>query len=465
MSDDATLDEFADSGKTGTNQEVPPPTELTGVTDDWANVRLAKVAKSDDGAFVDGPFGSNLKADEMHTEGYARVIQLQNIRESEFVDTNHRYISEEKFEELSRHGAEAGDLAIAKMSEPVARACLLPDIEDQYLVVADCIKLSVDESAHNSQFVMLTLNSRSVWKQAFARSRGSTRKRINLTQLKEVQIPSPPLSEQRKIATVLHTVDQAIQKTKEIVEQNRQLKLGVVQDLFSNGFTNETSRSKWFGTVPSDWEVDRLDELAHVTKLAGYEYTNDFDYDKEGDIIAVRALNLKGNRLNLDNEIKYITQKSADELERSKLSEGDIAMTYVGAYIGESSYIPESDKFTLGPNVAKMSPNERLMGKYLHQALQTKQLKTQIKARQSSTGQPALSMSKIRKLEIPLPHLEQQENIVEVLEKFDRRHMHKTDVIDQYQSLKRGLMQDLLSGEVRTTDAKIKIPEEVAKYG
>jgi type I restriction enzyme S subunit len=215
---EASLDEFTDSQTEDEYREVVPPTELTGVPDDWAVVRLDDVAVDEEGAFVDGPFGSNLKADEMVEEGYARIIQLQNIRASEFADTNHKYVSKEKFEGLERHGAKPGDLAIAKMSEPVARACLLPEIEQQYLVVADCIKLTVDKSKFNSLFVMLAMNSELVWKQAFARSRGSTRKRINLTQLKEVQIPSPSLEEQRKIASVLYTVDQVIQKTEKIID-------------------------------------------------------------------------------------------------------------------------------------------------------------------------------------------------------------------------------------------------------
>jgi type I restriction enzyme S subunit len=453
MSDDTTLDDFSVDSK----ERADEPHSLSDESErgsEWGKKPLGDIFNS----IYSG--GTPKRGVDDYYNGSIPFVKIEDLNQQQGsgITTAEEHITEQAIEETSARSFDSGTLLMTIYGS-LAETAMVHERVATNQGILGLWGADVD----NTQYVRYAVDNTQA--KLASLSRQTTQANLGKGIVKKHKIPVPTLSEQRKIATVLHTVDQAIQKTKEIVEQNRQLKLGVVQDLFSNGFTNETSRSKWFGTVPSDWEVDRLDELAHVTKLAGYEYTNDFDYDKEGDIIAVRALNLKGNRLNLDNEIKYITQKSADELERSKLSEGDIAMTYVGAYIGESSYIPESDKFTLGPNVAKMSPNERLMGKYLHQALQTKQLKTQIKARQSSTGQPALSMSKIRKLEIPLPHLEQQENIVEVLEKFDRRHMHKTDVIDQYQSLKRGLMQDLLSGEVRTTDAKIKIPEEVAKYG
>ena len=447
MSDDATLDEFADSGKTGTNQEVPPPTELTGVTDDWANVRLAKVAKSDDGAFVDGPFGSNLKADEMHTEGYARVIQLQNIRESEFVDTNHRYISEEKFEELSRHGAEAGDLAIAKMSEPVARACLLPDIEDQYLVVADCIKLSVDESAHNSQFVMLALNSRSVWKQAFARSRGSTRKRINLTQLKEVQIPSPPLSEQRKIATVLHTVDQAIQKTEEIIEQTKRVKTGVSQHYFEDYNTIRREEN------PKSVEMVELSNLVDFKPGKAWKTDN---LSEEG-LKVVRISNLTGQK---DEYWRY----NSDYEERRVIENGDLLFSWAGMKSSIGVHIYRGEKALLNQHIYNLEPKTSIGRKYLYYYLDYR-MSDLYSLSQGGAVQVHLTKDIIERILIPKVPAEKQESMVAHLSEIDNALQNEIARKNRLKRLKRGLMQDLLSGEVRTTDVDIDIPEEVAKYG
>ena len=452
MSDDATLDEFADSEKTGTNQEVPPPTELTGVPDDWANVRLAKVAKSDDGAFVDGPFGSNLKADEMHAEGYARVIQLQNIRESEFVDTNHRYISEEKFEELSRHGAEAGDLAIAKMSEPVARACLLPDIEDQYLVVADCIKLSVDESAHNNQFVMLALNSRPVWKQAFARSRGSTRKRINLTQLKEVQIPSPPLSEQRKIATVLHTVDQAIQKTEEIIEQTRRTKTGIQQELFTDGYYDHKPFVETrIGKLPDSWKLEKIKN--HTELVSGAHVKSDLVSDDS-------SLTPYLTGPDDFDEFGFTVTKYTDD--PSKFCEaGDTLITVKGSGCGKSTFA--NQRACISRQLKALRPKDTVEELYLFYFVETKQKLLETLAEGSAI--PGLSNSHLISLDIPIPSREEQNKIAEILKRYDEQIAHEKNYKSQLQRLKQGLMQDLLSGEVRTTDAEIDIPEEVTKYG
>jgi type I restriction enzyme S subunit len=462
MSEDATLDEFANSGKTGTNQEVPPPTELTGVTDDWANVRLAKVAKSDDGAFVDGPFGSNLKADEMHTEGYARVIQLQNIRESEFVDTNHRYISEEKFEELSRHGAEAGDLAIAKMSEPVARACLLPDIEDQYLVVADCIKLSVDESAHNSQFVMLALNSRSVWKQAFARSRGSTRKRINLTQLKEVQIPSPPLSEQRKIATVLHTVDQAIQKTEEIVEQTHTIKKSLMQDIFHGYHKDFTDyHTTPVGEIPIDWSVASIGDVVHTAQYGISE-----SMSEEGQYPIFRMNNIENGYM-IDEPLKYIDLDD-DDFEKYRVEEGDILFNRTNSLklVGKTGIYQLDGDHVFASYLVRLQTNDRAEPYYLNYYMNSSEAQNRMMDfATKGVSQANINANSIQQVKIPLPPIEEQKEIVGHIRSIDSQIESNRRHLSQLKRIKNGLMQDLLSGKVRTTDADIDIPEEVAKYG
>jgi type I restriction enzyme S subunit len=394
----------------------------------------------------------------MHAEGYARIIQLQNIRESEFVDTNHRYISEEKFEELSRHGAEAGDLAIAKMSEPVARACLLPDIEDQYLVVADCIKLSVDESAHNSQFVMLALNSRSVWKQAFARSRGSTRKRINLTQLKEVQIPSPPLSEQRKIATVLHTVDQAIQKTEEIIGQKKKLRLGLYQSLFSDGIQSHSRfKSSKYGKIPDSWEVSRLGEVTSQMQAGGTPDTDVEEY-YGGNIPWVKTGELSQHRVTETEQ--NITERGLEESTARLLPAKTVLIAMYGATTGEVSIL--GIEASTNQACCGIIPADELLPEFLYHQLDY--FSDHLESLSAGSGQQNISKGIIKKFDILLPAVDEQESIINILNNVDESINKNKSTKEQYQRLKQGLMQDLLSGEVRTTDIEIDVPKEVAQH-
>ncbi len=109
--------------------------------DDWNIVPLSTFALEGNTNFVDGPFGSDLKVSD-YAESGVRVLQLQNLGDGVFIDQNKIYTTEAKAAQIVRCLTKPGDLIIAKMAEPLARAALVPDLEDKYLIVADLINLT-----------------------------------------------------------------------------------------------------------------------------------------------------------------------------------------------------------------------------------------------------------------------------------------------------------------------------------
>jgi type I restriction enzyme S subunit len=93
------------------------------------------------------------------------------------------------------------------------------------------------------------------------------------------------------------------------------------------------------GIIPLDWDSAKIGDYVFVTKLAGFEYTLHFDYATSGPIIAIRALNIKGGALNLE-DVHTIPKETSDALPRSKLKRGDLVMSYVGT-LGRAAVIPE----------------------------------------------------------------------------------------------------------------------------
>jgi type I restriction enzyme S subunit len=106
----------------------------------WLEKRLGYLAKEDRAAFVDGPFGSDLKSSDYKDSGIP-LIQLNNIRDSRHLIQNMKFVTEEKKQQLIRHLAIPGDVVIAKMAEPVARSAVVADDFPEYIIVADCVKL------------------------------------------------------------------------------------------------------------------------------------------------------------------------------------------------------------------------------------------------------------------------------------------------------------------------------------
>lgn len=164
----------------------------------------------------------------------------------------------------------------------------------------------------------------------------------------------------------------------------------------------------------------KLEEIADVTKLAGFEFTKYMKYIDDGEIIAIRALNLKGGRLVLD-DIKKISKHVSEELPRSQLHKYDIVLSYTGT-IGETAQILEEGKYHLAPNVAKVVPKQDLIDpRYLFQYIRGKEFKQQMINYAHGSTQPTIPMATIRELTVPIYGLETEKKIASVLSMIDEK--------------------------------------------
>lgn len=167
-------------------------------------------------------------------------------------------------------------------------------------------------------------------------------------------------------------------------------------------------------------EYKKLGEVANVTKLAGFEFTKHVKYTDDGEIIAIRALNLKDGRLVLD-DVKRISKESSEKLPRSKLHKYDIVLSYTGT-IGEIAQISKEGKYHLAPNVAKITPNrDAIDPEFLFQYMRSHAFKLQMVNYAHGSTQPTVPMATIRELIIPIYDLEAQKKIVRILSALDQK--------------------------------------------
>lgn len=160
-----------------------------------------------------------------------------------------------------------------------------------------------------------------------------------------------------------------------------------------------------------------MGEIADITKLAGFEFTEHVVYSEQGKIIALRGLNVKNGKLVLD-DVKYIDESNFSKLKRSKLYIDDILFTYVGT-VGEVAIINENDKFYLAPNVARIRVNSDDLPQYISQYMRSNNFyNSVILPLIATSSQPALSMENIRKFNIYLP--QQKEEQIKIGQLFDK---------------------------------------------
>lgn len=217
----------------------------------------------------------------------------------------------------------------------------------------------------------------------------ATVKSIRKPMIEEFMLPVPSLEVQREIVRVL---DSFTLLTAELTARKKQY---------------EFYRDKLL-TFNSNTKQYLLGDIAVVTKLAGFEFTNYVKYSDEGEIIALRGLNVKNGKLNLE-DVKYIDHSDLSKLSRSKLHIGDMLFTYVGT-IGQVALIEEEDKYYLAPNVALIRCDKKIiMPEYMRYYFQSNQFwDKQINRLLQSSSMKNIPMEKIRKFEIAVPPIEIQ---------------------------------------------------------
>ena len=200
---------------------------------EWVKKSLIDTAdKKVKWSFTGGPFGSNLKASDYTSEGI-RIIQLQNIGDGEFNDEYKIYTSEEKADELLSCNIYAGEIILSKMGDPVGRACIIPDNLKRCVMASDGIRLVVNETKYSKYFVYSLINSKPIREAIENKATGSTRKRIGLDELRNIELIMPKsLSEQIKIANCISSLDKSIVAQELKIEQLKQHKKGLMQGLF-----------------------------------------------------------------------------------------------------------------------------------------------------------------------------------------------------------------------------------------
>jgi type I restriction enzyme S subunit len=456
MSEDATLDEFIQADEKKSDKQSSGELREEGFLTlpyNWSISTIADVAK--DGNLVDGDW---IESEDMNEDGEIQLVQLAHIGEGQFEGNPNRFITEEFAEEENCTILSEGDLLISRMQEPILRSCLLPEFERKSIMAVDIARLQHSEG-WNRHFLKYLFNSRPIWKQGIAWASGTTRKRISRTNMEKLRLPTPSLSEQRQIATILHNVDQAIQKTEEVIEQLERVKEGLYQTLFSEGYQKHSRfKSSKYSKIPESWRVLKLSEITSQIQAGGTPDTDKPEY-YGGDIPWVKTGELSQYRVT-ETEQK-ITKKGFKESTARLFSPGTILIAMYGATTGEVSLL--DIEATTNQACCGVITTNKMEPEFLFHQLN--HLSNYLESLSAGSGQQNISKGIIEKFDVLVPTVEEQNSIVSVLNSVDESIAENKSTKEQYQRFKQGLTQDLLSGTVRTTNTNIEVPNQIVQHG
>lgn len=417
------------------------------------NLKIKNLAKPEKNAFIDGDW---IEAPYISEEGI-RLIQTGNIGVGEFKGNNKKYISEYSFRELRCKEVFPNDILICRLADPIGRAMRVPDLNERMITSVDVTIFRVSDE-FNSDFVLHKINSDEVLSKLQELSGGSTRQRISRKNLGEVLLEIPNLPHQRKIAKILNTADAVIEKTNAAIAKYRTIKQGMIQDLFTRGINLQTGelrpayndaphlyKETELGWIPKDWEVQPFSDLVFGKGVYGINAAA-INYDP-AKYAYLRITDISENGYFIPEGRKSVEHP---EVRNFLLSEGDIVFARTGNSTGKTYLYDEKDgKLVFAGFLIKFHPNPNdLLPGFIKFYTETYWYWNWVEIYSARTGQPGINGNEYGKLPLPTPTITEQNLIVKKLNSINKKIESENKTLSKHQSLKKGLMQDLLSGRV-----------------
>ncbi len=409
-----------------------PKIRFKGYTEDWEQRKLGEVAASFE-------YGLNAAAKEYDDENkYIRITDID--------DNTHEFLTDSLTSpDIDLTGADnykltEGDILFARTGASVGKSYIYRNSDGLVYYAGFLIRARIKEE-YDAEFVFQNTLTDRYNKYIAVTSQRSGQPGVNAQEYAEFEIKVPKKEEQTKIGAYFKQLDHLITLHQRKCNQAKKLKKYMLQKMFpQNGEKIPEIR---FDGFTDDWEQRKLGDIADVTKLAGFEFTEHVVYSDEGNIIALRGLNIKNGQLILD-DVKYIDGSNFSKLSRSKLFIDDIMFTYVGT-VGEVAIIKENDRFYLAPNVSRIRVKSDDSPKFISHYMRTDNFKNKVIFPLIATSsQPALSMENIRKFTINIPiSREEQDCLAKYFDNLDQLITLHQRKCDEMKKIKKFMLQNM----------------------
>ena len=285
----------------------------------------------------------------------------------------------------------------------------------------------------------------------------------------------PPLPQQRKIANILSTCDQVIEKTEAAIAKYQALKQGMMHDLFTRGIDLNTGklRPKYqdapelykesdLGMIPKDWEmghfIDFADErISH--SFTGGPFGSDLqtrDYTKEG-VRIIQLQNIGDGKFNNGYKI-YTSEEKANYLRACNIYPGEIILSKMAEPIARACIIPiDNERYLMASDGIRLSIDKKRFNlRFVLETINQKRFRSIAEIRSTGTTRSRIGLTELKGIPVCYPQKNEQDIIGIKLDNLEESIEIEQSALSKYQQLKAGLMQDLLTG-------KVEVAEEIVK--
>ena len=351
---------------------------------------------------------------------------------------------EDNFEEIKENvKLNSGDVVFADASEDYEgigkSVAIFNDFEKPIVAGLHTIVAKDINNQLENNYKRYCFSTNEVRKQFRYLATGTSVYGISRENIKKIKINIPTIKEQEKIASILSTVDEQIDNVDALIEKNKELKKGLMQTLLTKGIGHTKFKKTEIGEIPEEWEVVKLGEVCDFKQGFQIPRSEQILECKEGYIryLYITDFFSDNNKLFIKESRKYYY-----------IEPRDIAIANTGNTCGKAF---RGATGVLSNNMFKIfNDKNRISDNYLWSYLNSDYYWNELSKYFNTAGQPHVGHKNMSQLKIAIPNkLIEQEKIASILSEVDKKIEEYENKKQKLEELKKGLMQQLLTGKIR----------------
>ena len=401
-------------------------------------MRFSEIA-GETGIFVDGDW---IEKKDQDAKGAVRLIQLADVGPGEFRDKSDRHITVEKADELHCTFLRKGDILIARLGDPLCKACVFP-LDGLYITAVDVAILRIGSDVVNPKYLIYLLNSPWFKDQVKQYESGTTRKRISRKNLDRIEMIFPPLPEQERIVArieeLFSQLDAGVETLKKTKAQLAVYRQAVLKEAF------DSIENQYYQTL----------NTAILGSPQNGLYKPKSDYSDNGTPI-LRIDGFYDGFIVKDYYYKRVNL-TADEITRYSLEIGDLIVNRVNSmpYLGKCALVRSLGETTVfESNMMRIKlDNKKLIGGFLTYYLSSSAGKKELtKNAKQAVNQASINQTDVGNAIVPMPPVEIQKLLLTSIESrlsvCDSIEQTVDTALQQAEAMRQSILKDAFEGRL-----------------
>lgn len=424
------------------------------IPSNWCWVRLGNITQIKGEKRI--PKGTSLLKENT---GY-KYIRVTDMKNGTVLNDDIHYISKDIYNKISNYTISKNDIYIT-CAGTIGRVGIIPVEFDGANLTENADKIIIKHI--NKNLLVKVLSSYIVQKQIQEVITTGCQPKLAIKKIEQLKIPLPPINEQQRIVERIESLFAKLDRAKELIEntlvQFEQNKMAILHKAFTGELTAKWRKENNIDL--SSWKEKTIDELCTSLKYGTSKKSN-----PEGSVVVLRMGNLQNGEIDWSN-LMYTDDK--DDIEKYLLKKGDVLFNRTNSpeLVGKTSIYRGEYPAIYAGYLIKLDYGKDIIGEYLNYMMNSTKAKHYCyTVKTDGVSQSNINAKKIGAFEIPVPTIEEQQEIVNILDNLLVKYNKIKNLeqqLEKIELLKKAILAKAFRGELGTNNPDEESAENLLK--